>query len=130
MEMTCGGCGTQFDPLRGAYAPSGEVVCESCGQKFKAMVQQAAAQRESGAFVGSIGALLFSVFSVFVQYRVSFLIAPLLGIVGGALTARAAATRAETIAALGKRRVPTIVFGLLAVTLGVLSLALNILARV
>lgn len=129
MEKICEQCGVTFDTLQGAYAPSGDIVCAECGPKLRAQAQAAEKKRESGAFMGAVGSLLLSVFSVVAQYRISFLLAPLLGIGGGFLTARAALFNPETISALGKRRIPTVIVGTLAVLLGLVSLVFNIWAR-
>lgn len=119
---SCPCCATEFDPLQGSYAPDGRIVCASCGDKLKSQQKATETQSAGSAFIGACGAVLIALASFIVEFRAVFFLMPLLAIAAGGGTAFSAAANPEVKAALGWKRVPTIVIGGIAVALGALSL--------
>ncbi len=118
----CPFCATEFDPLQGSYAPDGRVVCSACGDKLRTQQKASETQNAGSAFVGACGAVLIALASFIVEFRLVFFLMPLMAIAAGGGTAFSAATNPEVKAALGWKRVPTIVLGSIAVVLALLSL--------
>lgn len=120
--QACPECSVQFDPLKGGYNASGQVVCAECAAKVKAAQSAQKAQAKGSAFIGSVGALLIALASFAVEHRLVFFLFPLAAIGAGGGTALTALKNPESIQALGWKRWPTVVLGILAILFASLSL--------
>jgi hypothetical protein len=122
MIKACGRCGTSFDPLQGKYAPDGTIVCVPCGEALAATAKSVEKKSAGSAFVGAFGSLLIALLSFVFQHALIFFLFPVLAIAGGAGTAYTALRSQRAREALGWKRIPTVIVGVLAVLLGLLSL--------
>jgi hypothetical protein len=77
--------------------------------------------------VGAFGSLLIALLSFVLQHRLISFLFPLLAMAGGAGTAYTALRNERAREALGWKRVPTIIVGLIALALGSISLVLGFL---
>jgi hypothetical protein len=125
MIQACSGCGTSFETLQGKYAPDGTIVCVPCGEKLATAARGVEKKSASSAFAGSFGSLLIALMSFIVQHKFIFFLFPLLAMAGGAGTAYTALRNQQAREALGWKRIPTVVVGVTAVLLGLLSLLLD-----
>jgi DNA-directed RNA polymerase subunit RPC12/RpoP len=123
MIQACAGCGREFETLQGKYAPDGSIVCVTCGEKMAAAQVGIEKKSASSAFVGAFGSVLIALVSFAVQHRVLFFLFPVLAIAGGGGTAYTALRSRQAREALGWKRIPTIIIGILAILLGLLSLS-------
>jgi hypothetical protein len=122
----CPNCGVDFDPQQGRYAPDGTIVCVACGERYAAAAKAQEAKSAGSALAGAFGALLISLMSFVVRHGLIFFLFPLIGIVGGVGTALVALKNEAAIAALGWKRIPTLVLGASAALFGLLSLILSL----
>jgi hypothetical protein len=120
--QACPICATTFDPLQGKYAPDGRVVCTSCGERL-AQAQASAQKKSAGsAFMGACGAVLIALLSFVLEFKLLFFAMPLIAIFFGGGTAYTALRHPEAREMLGWKRIPTVVLGIIAVLLALLSL--------
>ena len=127
MVQACGGCGSQFETLDGKYAPDGSIVCGGCGEKLSLAAKQIEKQSAGSSFVGAFGSLLIALLSFVLQQRLIFFLFPLLAMAGGAGTSYTALKNERAREALGWKRLPTIIVGVIALLLGLFSLILSFL---
>jgi hypothetical protein len=125
MPPSCPTCQLAFEPLQGGYAPDGRIVCASCAAKLKNSAQKVEADLAGSAFPGSIGSVLLGLISFVLVHRLIFFLIPLMAIGFGAGTAWVAFSNPRTREKLARKRVPTMVLGVLGVALGVLSLIVS-----
>jgi uncharacterized membrane protein HdeD (DUF308 family) len=122
MLKACGRCGVEFETLQGKYAPDGTIVCVPCGEALAQAAKGLETKSASSAFVGAFGSLLIALLSFVFEHKLLFFLFPVLAMAGGAGTAYTALRSERAREALGWKRIPTMVVGLLAVLLGLLSL--------
>lgn len=120
--QACPVCATTFDPVQGKYAPDGAIVCSPCGERLVAAKATLDKKSAGSAFVGACGAVLIALLSFLLEHRLISFLLPLMAMFFGAGTAYTALTKPDARAALGGKRVPTIVLGFSAVALAVVSL--------
>lgn len=126
MLRACPVCEAEFDPLTGGYAPDARIVCASCAEKLNSSSLNSAKEEASSTFPGSIGSVLIGLMSFIVQHRLIFFLLPLMAIGFGLGTAWTAFWHPNAKERLGWKRIPTMIFGLLGASLGVLSLAVQL----
>ena len=125
--QACPVCATTFDPLQGKYAPDGAIVCSPCGERLAAAKATLEKKNAGSAFVGACGAVLIALLSFVLEHKfISFLL-PLMAIFFGGGTAYTALKNPDARAALGGKRIPTVILGVSAVVLALLSLAASAL---
>ena len=125
MIAACSGCAVSFETLEGKYAPDGSIVCVACGERLAASQKAIEKQSAASPFVGAFGSLLIALLSLVLQHRLIFFLFPLLAIAGGVGTAYTALKSEHARQALGWKRIPSIIVGLLAASIGLLSLILG-----
>lgn len=125
MLQACPICQTEFDPLKGGYAPDARIVCAPCAEKLKSSGLNAAKEEAGSTFPGAIGSVLIALVSFFFENRFIFFLFPLMAIGFGLGTAWTAFSNPHAKGKLGWKRVPTMVLGVLGAALGLLSLVVQ-----
>jgi hypothetical protein len=123
--QACPICTTTFDPLQGKYAPDGAIVCSPCGERLAATKASLDKKNAGSAFVGACGALLIALLSFVLEHKLISFLMPLMAIFFGGGAAYSALKNPDARAALGWKRIPTIVLGIIAVLLALLSLVVS-----
>jgi hypothetical protein len=127
--QTCPMCRASFDPLQGKYAPDGTIVCSPCGTRLGQARAAEEKKNASSTFVGALGAVFIALFSFAFQLNIGPLslpfLLPLVAMGCGGATAYPALRNGDVILALGWKRIPTIVLGVLAILLALVSLVVN-----
>ena len=121
--QACPICTTTFDPLQGKYAPDGAIVCSPCGERLAAAKASLEKKNAGSAFVGACGAVLIALLSFVLEHKLISFLLPLMAIFFGGGTAYTALKNPDARAALGWKRIPTVILGAIAVVLALLSFA-------
>ena len=129
MPTPCPRCGTEFDPLNGRYAPDATIVCVPCGERLAAAQQSEQKRIAASPFVGALASVLIALGSFLLEHKIIFFLFPLVAIGIGVMTAHSALRNPESAAALGWKRVPTVLLGGMGVLIGLLSLVLSVAVR-
>jgi hypothetical protein len=125
--QACAVCATTFDTLQGKYAPDGTIVCLPCGERLAAEKATLEKKNAGSAFVGACGAVLIALLSFVLEHRIISFLLPLMAVFFGGGTAYTALRNPDARAALGGKRIPTVILGISAVVLALLSLAASAL---
>ncbi|HEX3139524.1 MAG TPA: hypothetical protein VHQ87_05700, partial [Rhizobacter sp.] len=123
MLQACKGCGAEFETMEGGYAADGSIVCAACAAQQSASAEKLETKNAGSAFVGAWGSVLIALLSFIIENRLVFFLFPLVAIAAGGGTAWTALTNQKAKAALGWKRIPTVVIGILGLLLALLSLS-------
>jgi len=115
--------------LQGKYAPDGSIVCVPCGERLAAQLKAVEKKASGSAFVGAFASVLIALTSFLVEHRFLFFLFPLIAIGVGGGTAYTALKNDDARAALGWKRIPTVIVGIFGCLLALLSLVLSVSVR-